>query len=210
MMGRALIATALGLSITLLLFVFMASLVEGGDRQAQGRAELPPIQVTMDRQDSDAQRRTRVLPPAPQLQSEPPALPPMELAVESAASTESLALELPTATVAGGIVTDLTAPGTPIGGLAGNGEAMPIQRVEPRYPADASRRRIEGYVVMSFTIDEAGGVTDIRVLEGQPRRVFDREAMNALSRWKYRPKVEDGKPVRQPDQQIRLDFELTQ
>ncbi len=209
MMGRTLIATLLGLSITLGLFGFMAYLVEGGDRQPQGRAELPPIQITMDRQDSDAQRRTRVLPPPPELQSEPPELPPLELQMESA-STESLALDLPTADVAGTVATDLTTPGTPVGGLAGNGEAMPIVRIEPRYPADAARRRLEGYVVMSFTIDEAGGVTDIRVLEGQPRRVFDREAMSALSRWKYRPKIEAGQAVRQPNQQIRLDFELSQ
>jgi protein TonB len=54
----------------------------------------------------------------------------------------------------------------------------------------------EGWVKLSFTIDEVGGVVDVEVIDAEPKRLFDREAKRALSRWKYKPKVVDGKPVR--------------
>lgn len=63
-------------------------------------------------------------------------------------------------------------------------------------------------MLLRFTIDETGGVTDVEVINSEPRRVFDQEARRALLRWKYKPKVVDGKPVRQPGQTVQLDFKL--
>ncbi|SHI14800.1 energy transducer TonB [Ferrimonas marina] len=202
-MIRALIATVLGLTVTLFLFGFMAYLISGDSMRPEAAPDLPPIEITMDRQDSNAQQRQRVLPTPPEEPEQPPEIPQMDMDMDTS-SADSFALNLPSANVAGGVSADLGGPGA----FGGSGEAMPIVRIEPRYPADAARRRIEGYVIMGFTIDEVGGVTDIKVLEAEPRRVFDREAVQALSRWKYRPKVEDGSPVRQANQTVRLDFEL--
>ncbi|GAA4876516.1 TonB family protein [Ferrimonas pelagia] len=203
-MLRTLIATVLGLTVTLFLFGFMAYLISGGPQRGMENAEIPPIEITMDRQDSNAQQRQRVLPTPPEEPEQPPEIPQMDMDVDTSAA-DSFSLNLPGANVAGGVSADLGGPGA----FGGSGEAMPIVRIEPRYPQEAARRRVEGYVVMSFTIDEVGGVTDIKVIEAEPRRMFDREAINALSRWKYRPKTDDGRPMRQEGQQVRLDFELT-
>lgn len=48
------------------------------------------------------------------------------------------------------------------------------------------------------------------VVDAEPKRVFDREAIRALKRWKYSPKVVDGKAVQQPGIMVQLDFSLDQ
>jgi protein TonB len=65
-------------------------------------------------------------------------------------------------------------------------------------------------VQLSFTIDEVGGVTDIKVIKAEPKRLFDREAKRALRKWKYKPKIVDGKPQLQTGMSVQLDFKLDQ
>jgi protein TonB len=48
------------------------------------------------------------------------------------------------------------------------------------------------------------------VQDAQPKRVFDRAAKKALSKWKYRPNIVDGKPTKTSGLTVRLDFKLDQ
>ncbi|MGX9721487.1 energy transducer TonB [Stenotrophomonas acidaminiphila] len=57
----------------------------------------------------------------------------------------------------------------------------------PRYPADALRSGTSGEVLVELTIGTDGSVTDARVLRANPPRVFDREALNAVKRWRFEP-----------------------
>ncbi|MDX5407718.1 MAG: energy transducer TonB [Chromatiaceae bacterium] len=86
--------------------------------------------------------------------------------------------------------------------------ATPLVRVEPRYPTEAARDGISGWVQLAFTIDTTGAVIDVRVIAAEPARVFDREAIKALRRWKYQPKLVEGVAVLQPNMQVQLDFNL--
>ena len=61
---------------------------------------------------------------------------------------------------------------------------------------------------MSFTIDEQGRPTDVKVTDAKPRRMFEREAVKALKKWKYQPKVIDGKTIAQVGQTVKLEFTL--
>ena len=64
----------------------------------------------------------------------------------------------------------------------------PIFRVEPIYPKDVIRAGIEsGKVVCRLSIDEKGNVTDVRIVESNPPRVFDSAVVRALSQWKFQP-----------------------
>jgi protein TonB len=64
----------------------------------------------------------------------------------------------------------------------------PISRVNPEYPREAIRKGIEhGRIVARVSIDEKGNVTDVKIVESNPPRVFDREVINALSQWKFQP-----------------------
>lgn len=83
-----------------------------------------------------------------------------------------------------------------------------IRRVNPQYPQRALRQGLQGWVDLRFTITEAGDVTDVTVVNAQPRREFDREAVRALQQWKFRPRIENGRPVPTTAQQ-RLEFKLS-
>jgi protein TonB len=92
----------------------------------------------------------------------------------------------------------------------GDMQATPQFRVDPTYPPEASRDGIEGWVKLGFTISASGAVSDITVLDSEPKRVFDRAARRALKKWKYKPKLDGGKPVSQSGMVVVLDFKLEQ
>ena len=79
--------------------------------------------------------------------------------------------------------------------------------VSPVYPRFALDSRIEGYVVMEFTIQPDGSTTDIVVVDAEPSVIFDESAVYALSQWRYEPVVRDGKAVSQAAS-IRVKFAL--
>jgi len=92
-------------------------------------------------------------------------------------------------------------------GIAMGAELMPLVRIPPKYPMRAAMDRIEGWVKVEFTITETGMVKDAIVAESNPSRVFDRAALRAIVKWKFRPKLVDGRPVSQRALQL-LEFKL--
>jgi protein TonB len=96
-----------------------------------------------------------------------------------------------------------------IGGLGGSDrDVQPLVRIEPDYPARASQRGIEGYVVVQFSITPAGTIKDAKVVEAKPEGIFDQAAIKAVSRWKYNPKIEEGVAVERRGVQVKLTFKL--
>ena len=67
------------------------------------------------------------------------------------------------------------------------GELRPISQPSPRYPADAARRQQSGEVQIEFTVGTDGAVTSARVIGANPPRVFDREALAAVKKWRFQP-----------------------
>ncbi|MBI2398053.1 MAG: energy transducer TonB [Xanthomonadales bacterium] len=98
-----------------------------------------------------------------------------------------------------------TAPAQPV---AQSRDPVLVRQVRPVYPAAAARRRQEGWVEVSFTVAANGDVTDVNVARAQPRGVFDRDAVRAVSQWKYEPALENGKPV-QRTLTRRIEFALS-
>ncbi|MBJ7575523.1 energy transducer TonB [Luteimonas sp. MC1828] len=60
----------------------------------------------------------------------------------------------------------------------------------PRYPAEALRAAQSGEVQVEFTVSPDGSVSDARVVRANPPRVFDREAVAAVRRWRFEPVAE--------------------
>ena len=81
------------------------------------------------------------------------------------------------------------------GSIALARELTPLVRFPPEYPASANRSRIEGYVVLRFTVTETGAVADPEVIRSEPPGVFDRAALRSVLRWKYQPQLANGTPV---------------
>jgi protein TonB len=84
-------------------------------------------------------------------------------------------------------------------------EVIPLVRIPPRYPRSASRRGVEGIVTVSFIITKDGQVRDPVVVSAKPEKTFNKAALKAIKKWKFKPKVVDGQPVeRQATQDIEF------
>jgi protein TonB len=82
-------------------------------------------------------------------------------------------------------------------------QEQPVAQPLPGYPRMAQERGIEGRVIMSITIMPDGSVRDVRVIEAQPRGVFETAAVRAVQRWRYRPSG-----VIRTNVIVHMDFEL--
>lgn len=67
--------------------------------------------------------------------------------------------------------------------------------VSPRYPREAMRKGVEGFVDVQFDVLQDGKTHNMSILNAQPEKIFNRAALSAVSRWKFEPKRIDGKPV---------------
>lgn len=89
-----------------------------------------------------------------------------------------------------------------------DGEYLPIVRVSPIYPRRALTRGIEGYVLVEFVVTETGTVRNPVVLVADPPGFFERAAVTAVLKFKYKPKVAGGKPVAVSGVRSRIVFEM--
>ncbi|MFQ5642714.1 MAG: TonB family protein [Thiogranum sp.] len=86
---------------------------------------------------------------------------------------------------------------------------IPLSRQPPRYPWQAARRGTEGWVRVSFRVTETGTVEDVVMLESKPPGVFDKAAIQAVYRWRFKPRIVNGKAVAGRAEQV-VDFRLKQ
>ncbi len=87
------------------------------------------------------------------------------------------------------------------------GDIIPIVRINPIYPREAAINGTEGWVKLEFTITETGTVKSPRVIDAKPPRIFNREAVRAILKWKFKPRVVDGVAVERQATQT-IDFKL--
>ena len=98
----------------------------------------------------------------------------------------------------------------------------PIVKVAPQYPRRALSRGLTGWVILEYTVTAEGSVKDARVVENcahvpgnysmpcsnSPNKVFDKSALKAAEKFKYKPRVVDGIPVENRGVQNKIDYEL--
>ncbi|UNK48247.1 TonB family protein [Lysobacter sp. S4-A87] len=66
-------------------------------------------------------------------------------------------------------------------------DLRPLSMPPPRYPPEALRAGTSGEVQVEFTVGTDGSVTAARVVRSNPARIFDREAVNAVRKWRFQP-----------------------
>ncbi len=204
-MIRLLLSIVVGSSVSFGLFYFMALLISGGENRNADVKEEIRVELLTAPPKSNVQTKRRVPPPPPPPPKAPPKVPEPE-PDNSNLDSSTLQFNIPSVDV-GGDNMSLSGPGS---GIGRDGDATPIVRIEPKYPMTAQRNGTEGWVKLSFSINEVGGVEDVTVIEAQPKRVFDRAAKRALKRWKYKAKIVDGKPIKQTGLTVQLDFSMEQ
>ena len=78
----------------------------------------------------------------------------------------------------------------------------------PVYSPRLINRGIEGYVVVGFSVNQVGDVFDPFVIESEPKGVFDKAALEAIAKFKYKPRYEDDRAVSTAGQRYIFKFEL--
>ena len=75
------------------------------------------------------------------------------------------------------------------------------------YPRRAAERGLCGWVELLYTVTAAGGTRDA-VVTASSSKMFERSAVKAAEKYKYKPRQVGGKPVDVPNVPIRIKFEM--
>lgn len=191
--------------ITFAVFWILHLLIAGGRYIAEQGENLQTVDFVRLKKESELETRERRKPPKPEPPKTPP---PPKMQVETPPPDAPVTpfqmpkLNLPTTMTGGPFL------GAYVGGdLSGYSELIPLVRIAPQYPRNAARDRIEGWVEFELTINPDGTVRSARPTKAQPRGVFEAAAMQAIMKWKFKPKIEDGKPVETKGIQ-RVEFKM--
>lgn len=201
------VAALVAAGVTFSLFLLMHLLVSGGSGD---RDRLEPITgihfgpVEIPEETATRSRRRPPPPPPPERQPPPPT---MQVPQASAHTRPMPDLDIPNLDVpiTGG-------EGIYIGNFqqvdnTAEGDVIPVVVIRPMYPREAAINGTEGWVRVEFTITETGSVKRPRVIEAEPPRIFNREALRAILKWKFKPRVVEGVAVERQATQV-IEFSL--
>jgi periplasmic protein TonB len=193
------IAMVAGLAVTFLLYWLMSALVAAGvnamTEAPKGRivdfVRVPdPPQLRTEQPKPEKPPKPEVAPEAPKMQNE------MVKPLGNTVDIGSMGVDT-------GLAVDTSA-----GLSASDGEYLPIVKVAPDYPSRAQSLGIEGWVLLKFTVTVTGAVKDPVVVDAEPAGVFDKAALKAVLRFKYKPRVVDGVPKEVPGVEHLITFEI--
>jgi protein TonB len=202
-------ALSLSLLVSLGLFWLMQFMIMNNQQGFKKTDNLKMVEFVRLKRETQLQTKDRKIPDKPPPKKQPPP-PSMQVAQTSISQQKipdlaipNLDLPLQTSRFSGPVV----------GGLQmGKGKIstnlIPLVRIPPRYPMRAASRKIEGWVKVEFTITTTGTVKGAKVVESQPNTIFDRAALKAIVRWKFKPKTIDGEAFEQRALQV-LQFNLS-
>lgn len=88
-----------------------------------------------------------------------------------------------------------------------DGPLVAIVRVQPAYPAVAEARGLEGWVLVQFDVLPDGRVANAFVVDSSSH-LFEKAALNATYRFRYKPRVVDGEPAATTGIQNLFRFEM--
>jgi len=196
---RLLGVSAIAATVTFALFWVMQALVGVAGEILEEKKPLIVDFVRLKR-DSEPETKKREIPDRKQPEQPPP--PPQMNFSQNLAPDDSAAVIVPD--VDAGL--ELASADLSSGGS--DRDVVPLVRVEPQYPMSAKQRGVEGWVELRFTITAAGTVKDIVVTASNPGTIFNRAAVQAVSKWKYNPKIQHGTAVDRPGVRQRIKFEL--
>jgi periplasmic protein TonB len=196
MITRALSSATAGLAVTTgLLFVMQILIATGEEIVVEPRPRYFLTWVSpKDPPDTPVKER---LPKKP----DPPRSPP-NTHFADATETKGIGVGFPTAL-------PVLPTGTPtLTGIGtGDGPLINIIKVQPQYPIAAMTKGLDGTVIVQFDVAATGAVENVVVVESS-NKVFNKAAIEAAYRFKYKPRVVDGVQLGAKGLQQLFRFEM--
>jgi protein TonB len=185
------------LAITVALFLFMQGLIEQGKEKSVQLVGHPDVEIFQPKAEEPESEPDAVEEPV-----EEPVMDAMDaLTVSPPTPTPTLELELPALdlgigdiniqAVGDGWSAPLGSAGVNIPGSSdaqGFVEVVPYNTRLPNVPEVAWKNRINGWVLVAFSVTPEGNTRDVRVLDANPRGVFEEKVIAAVKDWQYRLK----------------------
>lgn len=203
MIGRAFTSIVAAAIVTFGLFYLMQSLIARDSNELYERQKRTAFDFVRMKRDERVERKKRDKPRKIN-RKEPP--PPAQMPVaklSKAPVKQALKVDAPP------FRPNVAMAGDPhLGGAVSDSDIVPLVRPLHRYPSRAQARGIEGWVHLRFDVTPEGTTTNIVVLDSDPARTFDRAAVKAVEKYKYKPRVENGVPVLRPGVEVVLSFEM--
>ena len=189
------------IATTFCLFVLMSKLIANNESHQVNQGETVIVSIGSAREDSDTKKIVKPLPKPPQIKPipKPTVQPKNSTNAKNDISSDPWTFEME----------DIGSNDLLLGAPK-NLNALPMVRVPPNYPTKAALEVIEGWVNLAFSIDPLGKVFDVNVVDAEPKRIFDREAKKALKKWKYKPRIVEGKAVTQTNPFVMLEFKMNE
>ena len=195
-----------GIVVSLGLFLVMNALISGqGGKQASGSSGQIVGMIRVEEAEQ-VRAKQRVRPQKPPPPKEPPPPPKLKVPSEKKPERQPMRITMPNIDIpsaGGGPYLGQWSPGD----AAAEGEAVPIVRIDPQWPREALEQGLEGFVQLEVLIGTDGSTKDVKVLESKPGSLFVRNAIRAVRRWKFKPKIVDGTPVERWAR-TTIEFEL--
>ena len=191
------VAALLAFIVTILLFYLMQSLIESGERAITANNLVNIVKFTRIKEERVVETKKR-RPEPPPLPDEPPKVVKPRVHTHVDVDTWSNVFKPLASTV----------KVSPSLNFRSDGEYLPIIKVQPVYPYRALEQELVGWVIVEFTVNEIGKVVDLVIVDhcvwrslslepcyDRPGKIFDRPALAAASRFKYKPRVIDGQAI---------------
>jgi len=200
-----------GIAIALALFWAMQYMIMNNQQGLKATDNLVMTEFVRLKHDSKIQTKTRKVPEKPK-PKERPAQPKMQTHTAQVSKVAAPDINMPNLDIpllssnfSGSV---LSGQSMQIGTGKISTNVIPLVRIPPIYPLRAANRRIQGWVKVEFTITKEGGVTDAEVVDSKPNSIFNRAALKAIKRWKFKPQIIAGEAYEQRAIQI-LEFKLS-
>lgn len=199
MIARYAISLSFAGLITFGLFFGMQWLIATGDIQLEDTGDRIRVEMAQVRDIQEVRQVER----KPDLPQEVESAPDMNIDMSASVDNVGGGVEI------GATAMEVAPIATGGGGFsATDGEYLPIVRVPPQYPARAAENGVEGYVIVVFTVTAEGTTKDVMATESS-HKMFERAAVKAAQKYKYKPRVIDGEPIESPGVRVRIEFQLT-
>tara|TARA_B100001167_G_scaffold44270_1_gene25383 strand:+ start:1614 stop:2204 length:591 start_codon:yes stop_codon:yes gene_type:complete len=187
--------------VTLGLFFFMSVLIATGETLSERVSVVKVVDATMPDIELEVIEEIDKPEPIEELTEEQPELQEKQINLDSGPS-----LNIERATI--DIDTGLQLTNASIN--ATDGDYLPLVAIAPQYPTRAAQRGIEGWCLVSFTVNGLGSVVEetITVVDAEPPQIFNRSSVRAAARFKFQPRVEDGIGVEVAGVQYLFRYQL--
>ena len=198
---RLVISMGIAAGVTLGLFFFMSVLIATGETLSERLSVVKIVDATMPDIELEVIEEIDKPEPIEELTEEQPELQDKQINLDAGPSLNIARMSID-------IDTGLQLSNASIN--ATDGDYLPLVAIAPQYPTRAAQRGIEGWCLVSFTVNGLGSVEEetITVVDAEPPQIFNRSSVRAAARFKFQPRVEDGVGVAVSGVQYLFRYQL--